>query len=108
MPTVAQAGFPALTFDELVEIFGTRDMPVGLREHIAADVKTALGNSTIVCHMTIAPGTNSVAVRAIFPSLVHRRHPRIGCVGRIVLGLFALLSSVHQFIGRRDGAMSAT
>ena len=42
VPTAAQAGYPDLTFDGLVGIFGARDMPPSLRERIAADVKTAL------------------------------------------------------------------
>ena len=44
VPTIAQAGFPELTFDGLVGIFGQRDMPLALRERIAADVKTALSD----------------------------------------------------------------
>ena len=62
MPTTAQAGFPALTFDGLVGIFGTRDMPVELRERIAADVKAVLGDPTIVSRLqatgqVVVPGS---------------------------------------------------
>ncbi len=62
MPTVAQAGFPALTFDGLVGLFGTRDTPIVLRERIAADVKAALANSTVVQRLTatgqvVVPGS---------------------------------------------------
>jgi tripartite-type tricarboxylate transporter receptor subunit TctC len=39
IPTVAEAGFPALTIDGLVGLFGPPDMPKALRERIAADVK---------------------------------------------------------------------
>jgi len=39
VPTVAEAGFPALTIDGLVGLFGPPDMPKELRERIAADVK---------------------------------------------------------------------
>ena len=48
IPTVTQAGFPALTFDGLVGLYGTRDMPAELRERIAADVREALTDPTIV------------------------------------------------------------
>src|SRR6185503_3047048 len=44
VPTAAQAGYPDLTFDGLVGLFGPRDMPPALRERIAADVKTALAD----------------------------------------------------------------
>ena len=61
-PTVAEAGFPHLTFDGLVGIYGTRDMPIELRERIAADVKTALADPAIVTRLTatgqvVAPGS---------------------------------------------------
>jgi tripartite-type tricarboxylate transporter receptor subunit TctC len=41
LPTVAEAGFPDLTLDGLVGFFGPHDMPLQLRERIAADVKEA-------------------------------------------------------------------
>ena len=39
VPTATEAGFPGLTFDGLVGFYGTRDMPLELRERIAADVR---------------------------------------------------------------------
>ena len=51
MPTVAQAGFPDLTFDGLVGLYGTRDMPTELRERIAADVKAVLADPAIVSRL---------------------------------------------------------
>lgn len=62
LPTVAQAGFPGLTFDGLVGIYGTRDLPAVARERIAADVRSALADPTIISrlHATgqdIVPGT---------------------------------------------------
>jgi tripartite-type tricarboxylate transporter receptor subunit TctC len=39
IPTVAEAGFPALTVDGLVGLFGPSDMPKALRERIATDIK---------------------------------------------------------------------
>jgi tripartite-type tricarboxylate transporter receptor subunit TctC len=46
IPTVAQAGFPGLTVDGLVGLFGPPDMPAALRDRIAADVK-AVADKTI-------------------------------------------------------------
>jgi tripartite-type tricarboxylate transporter receptor subunit TctC len=42
IPTVAEAGQPALTIDGLVGLFGPPSMPSALRERIAADVKTVM------------------------------------------------------------------
>jgi tripartite-type tricarboxylate transporter receptor subunit TctC len=52
VPTIAQAGSPELTFDGLVGIFGQRDMPIALRERIAADVKTALSDPALADKLT--------------------------------------------------------
>ncbi|HUI95922.1 MAG TPA: tripartite tricarboxylate transporter substrate binding protein [Xanthobacteraceae bacterium] len=46
IPTVAEAGFPGLTVDGLVGLFGPSDMPAALRDRIAADVK-AVADKTI-------------------------------------------------------------
>jgi tripartite-type tricarboxylate transporter receptor subunit TctC len=48
VPTVAEAGHPALTIDGLVGLFGPPSMPVELRERIAADVKAVMESDPIV------------------------------------------------------------
>jgi len=42
VPTVAEAGYPALTIDGLVGFFGPPSMPERLREAIAADVRASM------------------------------------------------------------------
>ena len=46
LPTVEQAGQPALTIDGLVGLFGPTGMPLDLRQHIAADIQ-AVTDDTI-------------------------------------------------------------
>jgi tripartite-type tricarboxylate transporter receptor subunit TctC len=41
-PTVAEAGYPALTIDGLVGLFGPPSMPMALRERIAGDIKAVI------------------------------------------------------------------
>lgn len=70
MPTVTQAGFPGLTFDGLVGFYGTRDMPLELRERIAADVKEAVTDPAIVSRLQatgqdVLPGTAAEFTAAI-------------------------------------------
>jgi tripartite-type tricarboxylate transporter receptor subunit TctC len=64
MPTVAEQGFPDMTFDGLIGLFGPRRMPQPLRDRIAADVKEALDDKTIASRLTatgqlINPGTSA-------------------------------------------------
>jgi tripartite-type tricarboxylate transporter receptor subunit TctC len=46
LPTVAQAGYPALAIDGLVGLFGPTGMPLALRERITADIR-AVADATI-------------------------------------------------------------
>jgi len=46
IPTVAEAGFPGLTVDGLVGLFGPADMPLALRQRIAEDVR-AVADKTV-------------------------------------------------------------
>ena len=48
IPTVAEAGFPALTIDGLVGLFGPPTMPMALRERIAADIKAVMDSDAII------------------------------------------------------------
>ena len=48
IPTVAEAGQPALTIDGLVGLFGPPTMPQALRERIAADIKDVMDNDAII------------------------------------------------------------
>jgi tripartite-type tricarboxylate transporter receptor subunit TctC len=62
LPTVGQAGFPQLTFDGLVGIYGTRDLPNEVRERIATDVKAALADPSIASRLeatgqVVVPGS---------------------------------------------------
>jgi tripartite-type tricarboxylate transporter receptor subunit TctC len=47
VPTVKEAGFPALAYDGLVGLFGPRDMADDVRERIAADIREVASDSTI-------------------------------------------------------------
>jgi tripartite-type tricarboxylate transporter receptor subunit TctC len=51
VPTVAEAGFPALTFDGLTGLFGPRDMPANVRTRIAVDVNAAAAEPTVAARL---------------------------------------------------------
>lgn len=61
-PTVAQAGFPALTFDGLVGLFGPKDMVAAVRDRIAADIRAVVTEEAVRARLTatgqaVSPGT---------------------------------------------------
>jgi tripartite-type tricarboxylate transporter receptor subunit TctC len=47
LPTAREAGYPELTLDGLIGLFGPPSMPVKLREHIAAGVKVATSDPLV-------------------------------------------------------------
>jgi tripartite-type tricarboxylate transporter receptor subunit TctC len=70
MPTAIQSGYPELTLDGLVGLFGTREMPVALRERISADVRAALADAGVVQRLTstgqnVVPGSPTEFTAAI-------------------------------------------
>jgi tripartite-type tricarboxylate transporter receptor subunit TctC len=52
VPTVVEAGFPALEIDGLVGLFGPRLMPADLRNRIAADVAAVGADPAVVARLT--------------------------------------------------------
>jgi len=54
IPTVAEAGYRALTMDGLVGLFGPPTMPSQLRERIAADIKRVIDTDPVVKDRLIA------------------------------------------------------
>lgn len=63
-PTVTEAGFPDMTFDGLIGLFGPRDMAQAVRDRIAADVKEAVSDPAITARLTatgqvVSPGTGA-------------------------------------------------
>jgi tripartite-type tricarboxylate transporter receptor subunit TctC len=52
VPTVAEAGYPALALDGLVGLFGPPGMPLELRERITADIR-AVADSTVADRLII-------------------------------------------------------
>jgi tripartite-type tricarboxylate transporter receptor subunit TctC len=56
VPTVVEAGFPALQLDSLIGIFGPRGMPDALRESIAADVRAVAASDPVIASRLSATG----------------------------------------------------
>jgi len=70
IPTAAEAGFPQVTIDGLVGVFGLKDMPPAIREKIAADVIDVLKDASIRDKLTatgqvVNPGTPAEFTAAI-------------------------------------------
>ena len=56
VPTVREAGFPALEMESIGGIFGPRGMPLAVREQIAADVRAAISSDPTIAVKLAATG----------------------------------------------------
>jgi len=56
VPTVTEAGYPALVMESIGGIFGPRDMPLAVREQIAADVRAAVASDPTISTKLEATG----------------------------------------------------
>ena len=81
-------GFPELTFDGLVGLFGTRDTPMALRERIAADVKAALADPAVVERLTATGQMVSPGSAAEFAAAIEKQSAGIAGFAK-VLGIQA-------------------
>ncbi len=64
LPTVTQAGFPDLTFDGLIGLFGPPNLDAKVRDRIAADIKEVLADPNVASKLTatgqvVSPGTGA-------------------------------------------------
>ncbi|HEY5167690.1 MAG TPA: tripartite tricarboxylate transporter substrate binding protein [Pseudolabrys sp.] len=64
IPTSIEAGFKSLAMDGLVGLLGPRDMPLAVRERIAADIREIAADPTIMARLAstgqvISPGSPS-------------------------------------------------
>ncbi len=79
IPTAAEAGFPSLTFDGLTGLLGPRNMPLALRERIAADIKGVLADPAAAQRLTVTgqvvnPGTPQEFAAAIEDQMTTVKH----------------------------------
>src|SRR3954468_20470716 len=89
VPTVTEAGYPALEMESIGGIFGPRGMPLALREQIAADVRAAVSGNTDIASKLGATG-QAVDLRgpAAFAAGIKELNDQLAGIAK-VLGLKA-------------------
>jgi tripartite-type tricarboxylate transporter receptor subunit TctC len=88
LPTVKEAGYPSLTLDGLVGLFGPPDMPAELRERIAADIRAA-ADDTVKERLIQTGQTPNLGGPEEFAKSIEEQRATVGSMAK-VLGLKAL------------------
>jgi tripartite-type tricarboxylate transporter receptor subunit TctC len=77
IPTAYEEGFPALTFEGLVGLFGSRDMSSDVRERIAADVRLVGQDPVIASRLTATGQFVNVGTPTEFAASIEEQRARI-------------------------------
>jgi tripartite-type tricarboxylate transporter receptor subunit TctC len=88
MPTIAQAGFPDLTFDGLIGLFGPKDMSQAVRDRIAADIKAVIAEPKVAERFTATSQAVSPGTSAEFAAAIEEQRAKLAAVAQ-KLGLKA-------------------
>ena len=82
VPTVTEAGYPDLALDGLVGFFGPADMPLQLRERIAADVREAGSDPVVLERLTATGQIPNFGGPAEFDAAIEHQRARIAAAAK--------------------------
>lgn len=82
VPTAAEAGFPDLTFDGTVGVYGRRGMPAPLIARIAADVRTITEDPTFRDQLLAIGTAPRAGTPEEFSALIEEQRARIAAIHR--------------------------
>jgi len=92
IPTAAEAGYPALTFESIGGVFGPRGMPEAERESIAADFREVVNaNPSIAARLAETGQIISIRGPAEFAAAIQEQRDKLAASAKI-LGLKAAAS----------------
>jgi tripartite-type tricarboxylate transporter receptor subunit TctC len=84
LPTVTEAGFPALTFDGLIGIFCPRDMAAASRNRIADDVRATLADPAVVERLTSMGALVSPGDGAEFAASIEEQRAKLAEIAKVL------------------------
>ncbi len=84
VPTAAEAGFPDLTIEGLVGLFGPRNLPAEARERIGADVREALRDPAIAARLTETGQVVNPGTAAEFSAAIDAQRAQAAAVGKLL------------------------
>jgi tripartite-type tricarboxylate transporter receptor subunit TctC len=82
VPTVTEAGYPDLALDGLVGFFGPPEMPLALRERIAADVKEVGADPAITTRLSDTGQLPNFAGPAEFHAAIELQRARVAAAAK--------------------------
>jgi tripartite-type tricarboxylate transporter receptor subunit TctC len=84
VPTTTEAGFPALTFEGLLGVFGPRDTPRDRLERISADIGSIAAQADIASRLATAGQIVRASTPAEFSAAIDAQRARISSIVRLL------------------------
>ncbi|HEX5210288.1 MAG TPA: tripartite tricarboxylate transporter substrate binding protein [Pseudolabrys sp.] len=82
IPTAAEAGFKSLEMDGLVGLLGPRDMPLAVRNRIAADIKAAVADQKVADKLITTGQVINPGTPAEFADSIKQQRATVAAVGK--------------------------
>ncbi len=82
VPTATEAGYPELTFEGAVGLYGWRDMPTGLKERIAADVRAVATDPTTAARVANMGSALRVGTSTEFAAVIEEQRAKIAAIAK--------------------------
>lgn len=84
IPTAREAGFKSLELDGLVGVLGPKDMPLAIREKIAADIKQVLADPEVAAKLATTGQVVNPGSPAEFEAALNEQTGKVAEIGRIL------------------------
>ena len=84
IPTGKEAGFKSLEFDGLVGLLGPSDMPLPVRERIAADIRTIAAEPDVVSRLSATGQVVNPGSPAEFQAALNDQRATVAAIGKIL------------------------
>jgi tripartite-type tricarboxylate transporter receptor subunit TctC len=84
VPTATEAGYPELTFEGTVGIYGWRDMPADIRARIAADVQAITAEPAFRARIASAGTAARSGTAAEFSAAIEEQRAKVAAIHRAI------------------------
>src|SRR5262249_36638182 len=81
-PTIAQGGFPDLTFDGLIGLFGPKDMAAAVRDRISADIKAVVSEPAVAESLTARGQVVRPRTSAEFAAAIEEQRAKLAAIAQ--------------------------
>lgn len=84
IPTATESGYPALTFDGLIGVFGPRGIPEDRRERISADIREIAADNTVAQRLAGTAQIVGGSTPAEFSAAIQEQRAKIEAIVRLI------------------------